>query len=111
MCVNGGGMHLLEVALVVWLCGNLVLGSILWAMYRHDGTSCPYLEALQSIEFVRPNSGLLYPVAHTNIELLRRMAYGEMDDAASPLPHCTQRLTRKQTEISILESIRAQKKR
>ena len=97
MCVNGGGMHLLELALVVWLGGNLVLGSILFAMYRREGTSCRSLEALQSIEFVPPNSRLLYPVAHTNIELLRRMAYGEMDEAPSPLPHRTQRLTRKQT--------------
>ena len=93
MCVNGGGMHLLELALVVWLGGNLVFGSILWAMYHREGTSCLSLEALQSIEFVPPNSQLLYPVAHTNIELLRRMAYGEMDEAASPHPHRTQRLT------------------
>jgi hypothetical protein len=90
-------MHLLELALVVWLGGNLVLGSTLWAMYLREGASCPSLEALQSIEFVPPNSPLLYPVVHTNIELLRRMAYGEMDEAASPHPHCTQRLTRKQT--------------
>lgn len=90
-------MHLLELALVVWLSGNLVLGAILWAKYRRDGTSCPSLVALQSIDFVLPNAQLLHPVAHTYTELLKRTAYGEMHEATSPYPHRTQRLTRKQT--------------
>jgi hypothetical protein len=77
-------MYLLELVLVVWLSGNLVLGATLWAKYRTESTPDPILEELESIEFIPSNPPLPYHAGHMNIELLRRMAYGEMDEAASP---------------------------
>lgn len=90
-------MHLLELALAVWLGSNLVLGVILWAKYRRHSMPSPSLVALQSIGFVPSNPQAPYPVAHICPEVLRRIAYGEMDEEASSHPHCKQGLIRKQS--------------